>query len=167
MIIWPVKSASLPKNWELSQSACIFSKGFPPATAGPSGEAGYGQESVMKPLYIIMAAVFAVSSPALANENWQEKDTNGDGQLSRAEHDAGVAAAWTAKDADGNGQLSTAEAGMKAGTHWTAADTDGDGQLSQSEFTAMKAAWFSKADTDGDGSISKAEHDAAKAMKKR
>src|SRR3546814_9003212 len=99
----------------------------------------------MKPSYIIMAAVFAVSSPALANENWQEKDTNGDGQLSRAEHDAGVAAAWTAKDADGNGQLSTAEAGMKAGTHWTAADTDGDGQLSQSEFTAMKAAWFSKA----------------------
>src|SRR3546814_7442216 len=95
MIIWPVKSASLPKNWELSQSACIFSKGFPPATAGPSGEAGYGQESVMKPSYIIMAAVFAVSSPALANENWQEKDTNGDGQLSRAEHDAGVAAAWT------------------------------------------------------------------------
>src|SRR3546814_6764566 len=51
-------------------------------------------------------------------------DTNGDGQLSRAEHDAGVAAAWTAKDAGGNGQLSTAEAGMKAGTHWTAADTD-------------------------------------------
>src|SRR3546814_3254923 len=97
MIIWPVKSASLPKNWELSQSACIFSKGFPPATAGPSGEAGYGQESVMKPLYITMAAVFAVSSPALANENWQEKATNGDGQPSRAEHDAGVAAAWTAK----------------------------------------------------------------------
>src|SRR3546814_8599941 len=83
---------------------------------------------LMKPSYIIMAAVFAVSSPALANENWQEKDTDGDGQLSRAEHDAGVAAAWTAKDADGNGQLSTAEAGMKAGTHWTAADTDGDGQ---------------------------------------
>src|SRR3546814_18774176 len=65
---------------------------------------------LMKPSYIIMAAVFAVSSPALANENWQEKDTDGDGQLSRAEHDAGVAAAWTAKDADGNGQLSTAEA---------------------------------------------------------
>src|SRR3546814_14866652 len=109
----------------------------------------------MKPLYIIMAAVFAVSSPALANENWQEKDTNGDGQLSRAEHDAGVAAAWTAQDADGNGQLSTAEAGMKAGTHWTADDKDGDGQLSHSAFTALTHTGFRKADTEYERTITK------------
>ena len=128
---------------------------------------GKSVEAAMKRTMLILAASFTVGSAALANQSWKDKDANGDGQISKAEHDAAVTAAWTKKDADANGQLSMAEAGMKAGADWTAADTNGDGQLSSAEFMAKKSAWFTKADANGDGAISKTEHDAATARKKR
>ncbi|MGE0667001.1 MAG: EF-hand domain-containing protein [Sphingomonadales bacterium] len=119
----------------------------------------------MKRTIIMLAASFALGSAAFAAGDMKDKDADGNGSISKAEHDAAVKAGWTEKDADGDGMLSKAEQGDKAGK-MADADTDKDGSISAAEYTAKKEAWFKKADSDGDGAISQAEYDAAKAAKK-
>jgi hypothetical protein len=119
------------------------------------------KESAMKRTIIVIAASFTLGSAALAG-GWKESDANGDGQISKAEHDASVTASWAKMDKDGNGQISAAEAGAKA-TAWKGADSNSDGQISQAEFVAKKTAWWQQADADGNGSISQTEYAAADA----
>ena len=114
----------------------------------------------MKLALLGAVAALAVTAPAMAHRG-HNPDADGDGQVTKAEHDAGVAAIWKEMDKDGNGQLSPAELGEKA-AKMKAADTDGDGQISAAEFQAKKAAWFAAADKDGNGSLSTAEMAAAK-----
>lgn len=118
----------------------------------------------MKRTIMVLAASFAISSAAFADHHMTNHDTDGDGSISKAEHDAGVKAGWTEKDKDGDGMLSQAEMGDKA-AKMADADTDKNGSVSAAEYTAKKEAWFKKADSDGNGSLSKAEQDAAKAAK--
>jgi hypothetical protein len=107
------------------------------------------KESAMKRTIIVIAASFTLGSAALAG-GWKESDANGDGQISKAEHDASVTASWAKMDKDGNGQISATEAGAKAAA-W------------QAEFVAKKTTWWQQADADGNGSISQTEYAAADA----
>lgn len=111
-------------------------------------------------------AAMALATSAAANVGGKNHDADGDGQVSRAEHDAGVEATWKSLDKNGDGQLSGAELGDKA-AKLADADTNGDGQISADEFKAKKSAWFAKADANGDGMLSASEMAAAKTDKKR
>ena len=119
----------------------------------------------MKLVVLSAIAALTIAGTASANPN-KSPDSDGDGVVSKAEHDAFVQASWTALDKDGNGQLSSTELGDKA-AKLADADSDGNGQVSAAEYTAKKSTWFATADKDGDGALSKAEWDAAKAAKKR
>lgn len=118
----------------------------------------------MKRTIFLIAASYTLGTAALAGGGGA-KDTNGDGQISKAEHDASATAAWTKMDKDGNGQLSAAEAGADA-AKLKVADANGDGRVSQAEFGAHKAAWWAKADADGNGTVSKTELASADTAKR-
>ena len=130
-----------------------------------------------KTLHMCIAAMLAtVAFGAQANHPGEDKfkmmDTNGDGSISMAEHDAAVTKMFTDMDANKDGFVTSAEmdarhAKMMKGEHKgmdmksadkiKAMDTDGDGKLSAAEHAAGANEMFGKMDKDGDGKLSKAE----------
>ena len=120
---------------------------------------------------MIMGGV-AIATTAFAKDDnkFKSMDTNNDGQISSAEHAAGVTKMFSTMDADKDGFVTAAEmdaGSMKMKSHSEmkmsssekikTMDTDGDGKLSAAEHDAGAASMFTKADKDGNGSISQAE----------
>lgn len=106
--------------------------------------------------------------------HWEEMDTNKDGQLSRAEAEAGAGKRFEKMDLNGDGkvtpqEMTEAREKMKAermkerqDRHFKQLDANGDGSLSKEEMSDMAMTHFNMADTNEDGVISKEEHEAAR-----
>ncbi len=142
-------------------------------------------------LATVVAAAFgsaAIAGPGTGSggpaqqllEAFDRIDTDGNGQLSKAEIEAARQARFKAADTDGDGALSQAEltallekeAAARAARMMARRDANGDGKLSPEEMgpaagvtQGMRAKMFARIDTDGNGELSKAEIEAAvKAM---
>jgi hypothetical protein len=99
--------------------------------------------------------MFAFS--ASANDDKMKMDTNKDGMISAAEHDAGVRSKWTKMDPDGDGRVSVSGIDSKH----QALDADKDGTITSAEFESGSRSMFSKWDTNGDGNLSSSEMQAS------
>lgn len=140
---------------------------------------------------IFLALGLAVATVPLAAEargekgpriNFEELDTNSDGELTQAELDAHRMARFASADSNGDGALSKEEmiARAKEGSDermnrridkmMERLDANGDGQLTQEELAARgegrRGNMFERLDADKSGSISKEEFEQAKAMRK-
>lgn len=105
-------------------------------------------------------------------------DTNGDGEITKAELEARGAARFAEADTDGNGALSKDEllARMRKANEKRVdrilerLDTDDNGSISQAEMEAAPRRGgadrlFERADTDDSGTITKEEFDTAMAQR--
>jgi Ca2+-binding EF-hand superfamily protein len=97
-----------------------------------------------------------------------EIDSDGDGELTRAELTAEVEKTVARLDADRNGAITVAEKqGQRGGggtamsgfvgQHWEEVDSDGDGRVTRAEVEAVAKRMFEKADSDRDGKLSRDE----------
>lgn len=103
-------------------------------------------------------------------------DSDGDGSISEAEHQASAAAMFSAMDWNGNSMVSAAEmdtalaplggsTAMSSADKIKVVDSNGDGMLAKVEYVAGTAAMFDTMDVDRSGTLSEAEYDAGhKAM---
>ena len=131
---------------------------------------------------IVAVAALASASAALAKPgmghhvprvSFEELDTDGNGEISKAEIEAHRAVRVAATDTDGDGKLSTAEieaegarrAAERAARMIKRHDTDGDGVLSQEELPRplKRGDMFARMDSDGSGGISNEEFENARA----
>ncbi len=124
---------------------------------------------------MLMGAVSVADARSDADRpGFEALDSNGDGQLTKAEMDAHRAARFSRIDTDGDGLLSQAEleasgaerAERRARRIISHLDKDGDGKLSETEMRAGgrgDGRLFERADTNNDGTVSKAEFDAVSA----
>jgi len=115
----------------------------------------------------ILAAACLFATPAFAQgggRGFAAMDTNGDGQVTRAEAEAGRVAQFTRLDADRNGALSEGErnAAGRAAQAISRADTNGDGSVSRAEIMAQPYRLFDRLDTDDNDVLSTAELEAAR-----
>jgi hypothetical protein len=94
---------------------------------------------------------------ASANDDKIMMDTNKDGMISAAEHEAGVRSKWTKMDPDGDGRVSASSLDSKH----QALDADKDGTITSAEFESGSRSKFSKWDTNGDGKLSSDEMQAS------
>ncbi|HEY3486436.1 MAG TPA: hypothetical protein VGL10_00080 [Gammaproteobacteria bacterium] len=62
--------------------------------------------------YVLISGLFVVSSAALANQDWKDKDENHDGRVTRAEFMSAAEEKFAKMDTDSNGAISEDE--MKA-----------------------------------------------------
>jgi len=107
-----------------------------------------------------------------------EIDSDGDGELTRAELTAEVEKTMARLDADRNGSIAVAEkqgprgGGGTAmsgfvGQHWEEVDADGNGLVTRAEVEAVAKRMFERADSDRDGKLSRAEIAAMTAGRER
>ncbi len=101
-------------------------------------------------------------------------DTNGDGNVTRAELDAQRAEKFAQADANGDGAVSFAEMEAfreterarrqadRAQRRFEMMDADGDGAIGPDEFGGRAERMFDRVDTDGDGVITEDERSVAK-----
>lgn len=133
------------------------------------------------PLLLACTAALFASTAAFANspDNKLDKlDTNDDGQVSRAEHTAGIQQMFSKLDADNDGVVTASEVDawkatphngsvhddMKPATHdrlghekFQKLDKNGDGRVTLEEASSGCDAMFDKADTNHDGTLSREE----------
>ncbi|MCC8364291.1 hypothetical protein LK996_14545 [Lysobacter sp. A6] len=135
-----------------------------------------------KTLCTLIAAMLATAAfSAAANKSGDDKfkmmDTNSDGQVSSAEHAAGVTKMFGEMDANKDGFVTAAEMDarhamkadkgdmrghdMKSSDKIAKMDKDGDGKLSAAEHDAGAADMFKMADSDGNGMLSQSEMSSA------
>lgn len=121
----------------------------------------------------LWASAFAAGHDPGKGDKLKMMDTDGNGQVSGAEHAAGAQKMFTGMDSNKDGFVTAAE--MDAAHHgkppmqgeMTSAgkiktlDTDGDGKLSAAEHAAGSQKMFSASDANGDGSVDAAEMQAA------
>ncbi|MEO9131960.1 MAG: hypothetical protein ABI240_12200, partial [Sphingomonas sp.] len=114
------------------------------------------------------AAIAGQDAPKGRGGAMMRADTNGDGNISRAEFMAQAEARFARMDKNGDGFITADEMGGRAGRGpgggMMAADADHDGKISRAEFMAQTAQRFTKLDANGDGQIS---GDEMKAMMER
>ena len=99
----------------------------------------------------------------------EKMDTDGDGQVTKAEAEAFRAARQAGLDANRDGVVSFEEqrdhrramAEVRARERFARMDTDGDGQVSLAEFNQRSDHWFDRVDSNDDGIISAEEREAA------
>lgn len=120
----------------------------------------------------------ALCGTALAHneggDRFKKMDHDGDGMVTRAEHEAAAREMFDAIDRDGDGAVNVtdiqahmghkksgegADKGMADGMGKL--DADGDGMVSTAEHAAAARAMFDAMDADGDGSLSMEEARAA------
>jgi len=144
-----------------------------------------------KPLILGLSAIaLATGGVAFAHNHGggMKADTDGNGQVSRAEAEAGAAARFARMDANNDGALTAADREARMAEHrakmFTALDADKNGQISRDEFMTHKpegmhagmghgghkmgmrghrggGMMMGMADANKDGSVSKAEFTAA------
>jgi len=100
--------------------------------------------------------VFAFGASA-NDDSKMMMDTNKDGMISAAEHDAGVRSKWSKLDPDGDGRVAASDVDSKH----QGLDADKDGSITAAEFQAGSRSKFSKWDADGDGNLSSTELQAS------
>ena len=131
-----------------------------------------------KLLTLMMLGGVALAGTAFAhgddkNNKFKSMDTNNDGQVTSAEHAAGVTKMFSGMDADRDGFVTTTEmdayhmgmqpasAGkspkMSSTDKIRTLDTDNDGKLSSAEHDAGAQAMFTRMDADSSGGLSQAE----------
>ncbi|SCZ68986.1 EF hand [Epibacterium ulvae] len=123
----------------------------------------------------IVATGAVIAKPGGAGHQrlgFEQIDTDGNGELSRAELDAVKAARFSATDSNGDGQLSLEEisakgserAAKRAEKMMKRLDSNEDGQLSQDELSATgrEGRMFARLDADKSGAISKQEFEEAR-----
>jgi Ca2+-binding EF-hand superfamily protein len=118
---------------------------------------------------VVSGLALAGTAFAHGDNKMQSMDTNGDGQISSAEHAAGVTKMYAGMDANKDGEVTASEmdaySASKGGSSMKMSsadkiktmDTNGDGKLSASEHDTGANAMFAKMDTDGNGSLSQSE----------
>jgi Ca2+-binding EF-hand superfamily protein len=141
---------------------------------------------------LLLACSLALLSPSLAlagdvDKKMDKLDTNDDGQISRAEHSAGMQRMFTKMDTNNDGAVTLAELeakkdakhdvkgrddgnrremepdhGMTAAEKFAKLDQNGDGRVTAAEHTSACDGMFDKIDTNHDGSLTEAEMDAHK-----
>lgn len=108
-------------------------------------------------------------------DEFKAMDTNGDGNVTRAEHQAFTRSLHEKGDADRDGGITAAEWDAVAGksvavekmdaaataAQLKAMDTNADGKVSLAESESFATSVFTKADTDNDGQLTKSEYKAA------
>lgn len=99
----------------------------------------------------LSAAVLALSSASIAHadhhgggQHGANPDANGDGIVSRAEHDAQAAKMFERMDVNGDGAINQADREARQAERFAKMDTDGNGQLSQEELKAAREARAAK-----------------------
>lgn len=124
-----------------------------------------------------LAATTVVAKPGCGGMGpkmqFEELDTDGNGEISKAEMEAHKAARFASSDSNGDGKLSAEE--LVAQAQKRAAkrvekmirhlDKDGDGMVSQEEMAnrgGRHGNMFARVDGDGNGAISKEEFEQAK-----
>ncbi|WP_300029058.1 calcium-binding protein [uncultured Roseobacter sp.] len=129
---------------------------------------------------ILAGAVSVTTGVAMARDggdreaaDFETLDTDGDGQITRAEADALRIAHMSEADTDGDGFLSQAEIEARGAERMRdrsarmieRLDADKDGKLSMEELTSSERAdrRFERADKNGDGVVSKEEFEEARA----
>ena len=126
---------------------------------------------------MLASAAFGAAAHGPGDDKFKMMDTNSDGQISSAEHAAGVTKMFGEMDADKDGFVSAAEMDakhaakadkgemrghdMKSADKIGKMDKDGDGKLSAAEHDAGAADMFKKADADGNGMLSQSEMSSA------
>jgi Ca2+-binding EF-hand superfamily protein len=121
-------------------------------------------------------ALTASLSAGEHKDGFKAMDANGDGYVTRSEHQAFTRSVFEKGDADRDGGVSSVEwakvaptlPGEKMSAEATAAqlqkmDTDKDSKVSLAESEACAATAFTDADKDNDGQLSAAEFQAASA----
>jgi hypothetical protein len=106
---------------------------------------------------VVAAGSLMLAFGASANEDKMTMDTNKDGMISAAEHDAGVRSKWTKMDPDGDGRVTASSLDSKH----QALDADKDGTVTSAEFESGSRSMFSKWDANGDGKLSSDEMQAS------
>ena len=108
----------------------------------------------------------------------EKLDTNGDGNITKAEVDAHKAGRFAEADANGDGSVTAAELSAFAEAEraerrerrqaemFKRLDTDGNGSVSEAEFLARPDRMFERADANGDGVVTAEEREAVKAEMK-
>lgn len=125
-----------------------------------------------------LALMLMASSAAVAGDKSKMMDSNGDGQVSAAEHAAGAQKMFADMDANKDGNVTAAEmdarhqakaregkaTGMSSADKIKTIDGNGDGVLSAAEHAAGSQKKFAAMDSNRDGNLSQAEmqagHDA-------
>jgi Ca2+-binding EF-hand superfamily protein len=113
------------------------------------------------------AGILAVSAAQASNGFMQRFDQNGDGQVTRMEAKAALAARFTRMDNDGDGNVSRAERRTdRKIRQFHRMDTNGDGRVTLQEMDAATQrrvqSRFQRLDTNGDGALSLVEAQAGK-----
>lgn len=132
-------------------------------------------------LAIIIAGssdVAARKGPGMSDVTFEELDTDGNGELTKAELDARRTERFARMDANGDGAVTRDEieahiashAGANAERMMQRFDKDEDGKLTEAEMQPRKQRgerMFSRLDADGNGSLNKSEFESAKTKMKR
>lgn len=119
----------------------------------------------------VLATSAVVAKPGFGgfgpNMQFEDIDTDGNGEISKAEIEAQKAAHFRATDTNGDGKLSLEEmqanaqerAAARAAKMVSRLDADGDGALSESELSqrGRRGDMFARLDRDDSGGISKEE----------
>jgi len=124
-----------------------------------------------------LAATTVVAKPGCGGMGpkmqFEELDTDGNGEISKAEMEAHKAARFATSDSNGDGNISAEElvaqaqkrAAKRVEKMISHLDKDGDGMLSHDEMAnrgGRHGNRFERADSDGNGAISKEEFEQAK-----
>lgn len=121
----------------------------------------------------LWASAFAAGHDPAKGDKFGRMDSNGDGQVTAAEHATGADKQFKQLDGDMDGFVSAAEMDAAHAAHPGAKpgkssaekiktiDTDGDGRLSSAEHATGSQKMFAAADADKNGSVDAAEMKAA------
>lgn len=113
------------------------------------------------PCVLLFAASALAAAPEVAHSLvLSHIDSDGGGQISKAEADTAASAKFAALDLDHDGKLDTVElTGVMGSKSIGKSDADHDGTLDLAEYKAFVMRHFDKADADHSGKIDGAELD--------
>jgi Ca2+-binding EF-hand superfamily protein len=126
----------------------------------------------MKRIAILTIALGACAGAAWAQDDMLAADSNGDGQITRAEAQAARAAMFDRLDANSDGFISAEERAAASAASarrrgMQRVDANNDGQISRAEFTGSPMRLFDHFDADNNDVLSASEVEALRAAGQR